>query len=111
MEELLGDDDLILVLMCKRLHIRNKHLTIQIHGLGLLGKDHGNAKFPGTKSSNTDAGGLNGHDFCNGFVSKAALEFPTDFFHQSNVHLVVEKAVYLQHITGLDNTVFYNSFF
>ncbi len=36
---------------------------------------------------------------------KAPVEFLSDLLHQRNVHLVVEKAVHLQHITRADDTV------
>jgi len=42
---------------------------------------------------------------------KSALEFLTKLVHKGNIHLMVEKAVNLEHITGLYNTVFNYSFF
>ena len=41
----------------------------------------------------------------------AALEFTADLFHQLDIHLVIQEAVHLQHIAGLDDAVFYDSFF
>ena len=111
MQELLGYDDLILVLMGEGFHLGHIHLAIQINGLGLLGKDQGNAEFLCDKDCDTDTGGLNGHDLGNGLVTEAALEFPADFLHQRDIHLMIQKAVYLQNIARLDDTIFYDSFF
>jgi hypothetical protein len=39
-------------------------------------------------------------------MAKTVLKFPADFFQQGDVHLVIQKTVYLQNIAGLDDTVF-----
>ena len=110
-QELLGNDDIILILVCKGFHFCHIHFAIQVDGLGLLGKDHGNAKFLGNKSSNTDTGSFNGHNLGNGLMAETALELPADFLHQLNIHLMVQKTVNLQNIARLYDSVFYNSLF
>ena len=111
LQELLGHDDHVLVLVGKGLHLSDVHITINVDGLGLLGKDHRHAKFLCNEAGNADAGSLDGHDLGDGLVCEPAVELPTDLLHQVNIHLVIQKAVHLQHITGLHNTVFYDSFF
>ena len=111
MEELLGHDNLFLVLMGEGLHLGNKHVAINVDGLGLLGEHHGNAEFLSHKCGNTDTGGLDGQDLGDGLMTKTALEFPTDFLHQGDIHLVIQKTVNFQHITGLNDAVFYDSLF
>ena len=39
------------------------------------------------------------------------MKLPADLFHQLDIHLVVQKAVNFQNITGLDDTVSYDSLF
>ena len=92
-------------------HLCHIHIAVQVDGLGLLGKHHGNAEFLGDEGRNADTGSFDGHNLGDGLVTEAALEFPADLFHQRNVHLVVQKAVHLQHITGLDDAVLHNSLF
>ena len=111
MQEFLGHDDLILILVGEGFHLGNEHITINVDRLGLLGKNQRNIKFLSNKGSNANAGRFNGHDLGNGLMAKSAFEFPTDFLHQSNIHLVVQKAIHLQHITGLYDAVFYDSLF
>jgi len=111
MEELLGHNDLILILVGKGFHLGHKHLAVQVDGFGLLGEDHGYTKFLGNKRGDADTGGLNGHDLGNGLVTEAAFEFTADFLHQRDIHLMVQKAVHFQNIAGFDDTIFYNSFF
>ena len=41
-----------------------------------------------------------------GLVSESAVELLTDLLQQFNIHLVVQKAVNLQYMTGLNDTVF-----
>ena len=107
----LGNDDLILVLVGKGFHFRHQHLTVDVDGLGLLRENHGNTKFLGNKSGNADTGSLNGQHLVDGLAFKTALEFPADFLHQRDIHLMVQKTVDLQNITGLYSTVFHDSFF
>ena len=97
--------------MGKGFHLRNEHITVDIDGLGLLGKDHRNAKLLGNKGRNTNAGGLNGQHLIHPLVAKTALKLPSNFFHQRNIHLVIQKAIHLQHITGFDDTILYDSLF
>ena len=52
-------------------------------------------KFPGYEAGNADAGGFNREDFGDFFISKTAMKFLTDFLHERNVHLVVEKTINL----------------
>ena len=60
---------------------------------------------------NGDAGGLDGQHLGDGLACKTALKFLADLFHQLCVHLMIQKAIHLQHITGFYDTVFYVSLF
>ena len=110
-QELFGDDDLILIFMGEGFHLCHIHLPIQVDGFGFLGKDHGHAEFLGYKAGDANAGGFNGQNLGDRTVCEAALEFPADFLHQRNVHLVIQKAVYLQYISRFDNAVFLDACF
>lgn len=70
-EELLGHDNLILILVGEGLNFSNKHFTVDIDGLGFLCKDQRNAKLLGHKGSNTNAGSLNGQNLVDLLMSEA----------------------------------------
>ena len=108
-QELLGHDDLILILMGEGLHLGNVHLALDVDGLGLLGKHHGHAELLCHETGDADAGGLNGQHLGDGLIGKPAVKFPADLLHQGNIHLVIQKAIHLQHIAGLYDSVFRDS--
>ena len=62
-------------------------------------------------AGNTDAGRLDGQDLVYRFAVKPFFELPAHLPEKSYIHLVVQKAVYLEYIPFFDNTVFYYSFF
>lgn len=65
----------------------------------------------GNKGSNIDTGYFDGHDLGDSLVAEATLEFQINLLHPRNVYLMVQEAIHLQDITGLDDPVFYNSLF
>ena len=110
-EEALGDDDLVFVLVGEGFHLGDEHIPVDVDGLGLLCEDQGNTEFPGHEGGDADAGGFDGQHLGDGAVAEAALEFTADLLHQGDVHLMVQEAVHLQHIAGLDDAVFQDSLF
>ena len=106
-----GHDDLILVLVGEGLHLRHIHLAVDIDGLGLLGEHHGHAKLLGHKAGDTDAGSLDGQHLGDVLIRETAVKFPSDLLQQRHIHLVIEEAVHLQHIAGLDDAVLHDPFF
>ena len=102
---------MVLVLVGEGFHLGHIHLTLDVDGLGFLGKYQGHAKLSGNRVGDGNAGCLNGQHLGNVMALKSAVELSADLIHQSNIHLVVQEAVHLQHITGLDNTVFHNPLF
>lgn len=44
------------------------------------------------------------------FICKAALELLAHFVEQFDIHLMIEKAVNLEHVALLDHAVFYDAF-
>ena len=97
--------------MGKGFHLGGVHLSGNVFGLRFLGKYHRHVKILGDNTGDADAGRLNGQDLCHLRVREAAFEFLTDLAKQANVHLVVQKAVYFQHVSGLDLAVFPYSVF
>jgi len=59
--------------------------------------------------SNSNARRFDGQNLVDFFPCKAAAKLPADFIQQADVHLVIQKAVHLQHISFLDLTVLQNS--
>ena len=66
---------------------------------------------PGGNAGNTDTGRLDGKDLIDRFPCKAAPELRAYLIQKLNVHLMVQKAVYLQYVSFLYNSVFYDAFF
>ena len=73
--------------------------------MGLLGKHQRHTQGPGHRVGNGDAGGFDGQHLGNVRPCKAPQEFFTQLFDQRDIHLVIQKAVHLQHIAGLYNAV------
>ena len=92
-------------------HLGHIHLAFDVDALGFFGENHGHAEFPGHRIGDGDAGGLNGEHLGNRDIGESAFEFPADLVQQGDIHLVVQKTVHLQNMTGFDNSVFAYSFF
>ena len=109
-EELLRNDNLILTLMCKGFNLGNINLAVDVDTLGLLRKHDRNAEMTSHDAGNANAGCLNGNDLVDRLVRETALELLTHLIKQVNIHLMVQKAVYLQNVAFLNNAILDNSF-
>ena len=97
--------------MGKGFYLGNIHISFYINAFGFFRKDNRHIKVSGSHTGDTDTGGLDGQDFIDGLVCKAAFPLGSHLVKESNVHLVIEKAVNLQDVSFLYNTVLHNTFF
>ena len=109
-QEFLGDDDLILALVRKGLDLCDVNVAIDVDALRFLRKNDRYAEMTCDDAGNTDAGGLDRHDLVDVFIRKAALELLAHPVEQLDIHLMIEKAVNLEHVALLDHAVFYDAF-
>ena len=101
-QELLGHDDVIHPAVGKGLHLRGVHLTGDVLGLVLLGKDHRTIKKLRGYTCDPDPRCLDGQNLGNPAVPKQAQELLAHFLEQLHVHLMIQKAVHLQHAAFTD---------
>ena len=109
-QEFLGDDDLILALVRKGLDLCDVNVAIDVDALRFLRKNDRYAEMTCDDAGNADAGGLDRHDLVDVFIRKAALELLAHLVEQLDIHLMIEKAVNLEHVALLDHAVFYDAF-
>ena len=110
-QELPGQDHIVNLLMGEGLHFGVVYIPVDIDTLGLLGKYYRHVEILRRNAGDADAGSLDGQDLGDLVRGEAAAEFLSDLIDQVNIHLVVEKAVYLQYISRLYNAVSSNTFF
>ena len=66
---------------------------------------------PATISRDADAAGLDGEHLVDGLARKQALPLPCHLAEQRDVHLVVDKAVHLEHVAFAHNAVLADTIF
>ena len=64
-----------------------------------------------TDGCNANAAGLDGEHLVDGLACKQALPLLCHLPEQRNVHLVVDKAIHLEHIALAYDTIFANTIF
>ena len=84
--------------MGEGLHLGNIHVSLNIDAFGLLGKDDRYIKMSGSHAGDTDTGSLDGQDLVDRLVCKAAFPLGAHLVKETDIHLVVEKAVHLEHL-------------
>ena len=110
-EELFGDDDVVDLLVGKRLDLGLVVIVIQVDAHGLFGKHHRHVELAGHHGGNANAAGLDGEHLVDGLAIKQALPLPGHLLEQWDVHLVVDETVYLEHIALADNAVLADAIF
>ena len=110
-EELFGDDDVVDLFVGEGLDLRLVVVVVQVDAHGLFGKDHRHVQLAGHDGRDADAAGLDGQHLVDGLARKKAFPFPGHLPEQGDVHLVVDKAVYLQHPALADDAVFADALF
>ena len=99
-QKLLGDENGIGTLaLGEGLHLAEIHVPVDVFGLVLLGENHWHVvKGRRGQAGDADAGGLNGENPVHLTSCEPPAEFPSDLLQEGHVHLVVEKAVHLEHL-------------
>lgn len=108
-QKFLGYNHLILALVRKGLYLCHINVTVDVDALRLLCKNNRNMKMACYDTGDADAGSLDGENFVDRLALKTALKFLAHLVEQINIHLMVEKAVYLQNVSFLNDTVFYDT--
>ena len=98
-EKLLRNDDVINSSVRVRLYLRTINLSCDIFRLCLFRKNDRNIKLLRYDTGNADTRSLYRKDFVDLGSLKAALEFLSDLPEQPDIHLVIQKTVYLQYIS------------
>ena len=110
-EELFGDDDVVDLFVGEGLDLGLVVVVVQIDAHGFFGKHHRHVQLAGYHSRNADAAGLDGEHLIDGLARKQALPLPCHLAEQRNVHLVVDKAVHLEHVALAHNAVLADTIF
>ena len=110
-QKFLGDHHLVGLLGGVRLHLSHIGIAVDVDTAGLLGKHQRHPQQPCHGAADGNAGGLDGQHLGNGQTRKAAQKLLRDLIDQRHVHLMIQKAVHLQHITFFDDTVPQDPFF
>ena len=93
-------------------HLRGVQLSVQVFGLALFCKDHRRiVKVRRCRHRDADAGCLDGQNLVDLLPCKPAAELFSDLVQQADVHLVVQKAVHLQHVALFYLSILQNSLF
>ena len=91
--------------MGKGLHLSGVHPAGDVAGLVFLGKNNRTLKILGRDAGNADAGGLNGQNLGHAAVPKQPEKLLADILKERHVHLMVQKAVHLQHAALSDDAI------
>ena len=105
MQELLGHNDLILALVCKRFHFCHINSTINVDTLGLLRKYHWYAETSCNNAGNPNAGCFNGQNLGDPASFKPPEKFLSQLTDKLHVNLVIDKAVNLEHIARQNSAI------
>ena len=104
-EELFGDDHIVDLFVGEGLDLGLVVVVVQIDAHGLFGKHHRHVELTGHNGGNADAAGLDGEHLVDGLARKQALPLPGHLAEQRDIHLMVDKAVNLEHIPFAHNAV------
>ena len=66
---------------------------------------------PRCHTGNGNAGGFDGQDFVDAVVFKNSIEFGANLIQQSDVKLMVQKAIYFKYVSGTNLSVLQNPLF
>ena len=110
-EELFGDDDVVDLFVGEGLDLGLVVVVVQIDAHGFFGKHHRHVQLAGYHSRNADAAGLDGQHLIDRLARKQALPLPCHLAEQRDVHLVVDKAVHLEHVALAHNAVLADTIF
>ena len=110
-EELFGDDDVVDLFVGEGLDLGLVVIVVQIDAHRLFGEHHRHIELACHHGCNADAAGLDGEHLVDGLAGKQALPLLCHFTEQRNIHLVVDKAVYLEHVALAYNTILADTFF
>ena len=110
-EELFGHDDVVDLFVGEGLDLGLVVIVVQIDAHRLFGEHHRHIELACHYSCNADAAGLDGEHLVDGLAGKQALPLLCHFTEQRNIHLVVDKAVYLEHVALAYNTILADTFF
>ena len=106
-EELFGHDDVVHLFMGEGLDLGLVVIVVQVDAHGFFCKHHRHIQLAGHNSRNADAAGLDGQHLVDGFAGKQPLPLPCHLPEQGDIHLMIDKAVHLQHIALADDPVLY----
>ena len=110
-EELFGDDHIVDLFVGEGLDLGLVVVVVQIDAHGLFGKYHRHVELAGHDGCNANAAGLDGEHLVDGLACKQALPLLCHLPEQRNVHLVVDKAIHLEHIALAYDTILANTIF
>ena len=91
--------------MGEGLHLRHVHISLDVHALGFLREKHGNLKIFGGGAGNGDPRRLDSQDLRHPHALKPTVKLLADPIQQLHVHLVIQKAVHLQHVPFLYDSI------
>ena len=110
-EELFRNDDVVDLFVGEGLDLGLIVVIVQIDAHGLLGEDHRHIELAGDHGSDADAAGLDGQHLVDGLARKQTLPLLCHLPEQRDIHLMIDKAVHLQHIALADDAVSPNPIF
>ena len=110
-EELFRDDDVVDLFVGEGLDLSLVVVVVQIDAHGFFCKHHRHVQLAGHHSRNADAAGFDGENLVDGLARKQALPLPCHLAEQRDVHLVVDKAVHLEHVAFAHNAVLADTIF
>ena len=90
--------------MRKGFYLCHIHIPFQVDALCLLRKYDRYLEMPRGQTRDPDAGSLDGQNLCDRRICKSPFKFRPHLIEQSDIHLMIQKAVYLQ-----DISLFYNA--
>ena len=76
-----------------------------VHRLTFFCKDHRDFVHIGDSGGNRDSARFDRQNLIEFHIRKPAFDFFTDFFHQSNIDLMIQETVNFQNVAGLDNAI------
>ena len=97
--------------MRKALNRGRVNIAVYIDALRLFCEYYRTAEILGGNTGDTDTRRLNGEYLVDCFIGKQSAEFFSYLVVQRNIHLMIEKAVYLKNISLFDNAVFSDTLF
>ena len=111
-KEALGDDDVVDAVLGEAPDLRAVLLAVEVRGLGLARKDHGDAiEVLGRNAGDADAGGLDRQDLINALALEQARPLGAHLVVKGDIALVVEEVVDFQDVALTDDAVLTNAVF